>query len=196
MVFRKSVSLDPKEEAYVRRVRRQPIFNSKRNDFKRKQGRLDSKKIPGLLSQVRGLCESNWPSLRVSDAVALESLRGCKEQAPHSDYDPEALRSLEGSEGTEVPRGLVVALDEGETRLEVWPGSHLPRGGRGIRKKTLRLSKGDAVAFRGDLVHAGSSYPSGPNFRAHFYLDHDQCPRSPNRTYRVQPGDGRVFPAA
>jgi hypothetical protein len=53
-----------------------------------------------------------------------------------------------------------------------------------IVRKTLILQAGDAVLFRGDLVHAGSEY-SKANVRLHIYLDSPVVPRDPNRTWII-----------
>jgi ectoine hydroxylase-related dioxygenase (phytanoyl-CoA dioxygenase family) len=87
-----------------------------------------------------------------------------------------------------VPQLLLVALED-ETTMDVWPGSHrLVRGSTDIQDPVsvvhVSLNKGDALLFRGDLVHAGSAYTK-PNVRIHFYLDSPLVKRVANRTWII-----------
>ena len=65
---------------------------------------------------------------------------------------------------------------------------------RGVERR-LPLNRGDAILFRGDLVHAGADAPSGHFGRLHVYLDservihtrdtHDaECSRAPAQGLR------------
>jgi hypothetical protein len=161
-----------------------PIFNDnpdERNDRKRLQATFP-------LASMRALHEAlkaEWPSHHVGGAVALRSLPGCHRQAAHCDYIPDA--AFLGTDEETVPLLFLLALED-DTKLDVWPGSHrLVRHalrGPPIPRRTLTLAAGDAVLFRGDLVHAGSEY-SKANTRIHVYLDSPVAPRDPNRTWIV-----------
>ena len=41
---------------------------------------------------------------------------------------------------------------------------------RNAMKSGARVVRRDVCVFRGDLIHGGSAYPRGPNFRFHAYL--------------------------
>jgi hypothetical protein len=88
----------------------------------------------------------------------------------------------------EMPLLFLLALED-NTHLEVWPSSHLViqghRGGPAIQSTTVELNAGDAILFRGDLVHAGAAYPDRQNLRIHAYLDSAAVPRDPNQTYII-----------
>jgi ectoine hydroxylase-related dioxygenase (phytanoyl-CoA dioxygenase family) len=165
-----------------------PIFNDNptmgRNDRKRIQATVPKVAVRILTNTL----QAKWPNHHVGGAVALRSLPGCQRQAAHCDYIPDAT-FLESTDDT-VPLLFLLALEDG-TKLDVWPGSHRlvrnPRASRRvptILRRTLTLNAGDAVAFRGDLVHAGSSYDT-VNTRIHVYLDSPSVPRDPNRTWIV-----------
>jgi ectoine hydroxylase-related dioxygenase (phytanoyl-CoA dioxygenase family) len=53
-----------------------------------------------------------------------------------------------------------------------------------IAKQTLELQPGDAVLFRGDLVHAGAAYKSD-HLRMHCYLDSAAVKRAANATWLI-----------
>jgi len=80
------------------------------------------------------------------------------------------------------------------TPLDVWPGSI---GGGGAEKglfahSQIRLNRGDALVFRGDLVHGGAAFDTF-NARLHVYLDNNKGQREPNRTHLVK-GQPHVLP--
>jgi|LakMenEpi03Aug12_release.lakeMendotaPanAssembly.Ray.scaffolds.fasta_scaffold5816299_1 hypothetical protein len=54
-----------------------------------------------------------------------------------------------------------------------------------IKKEIKKLNKGDIFIFRGDLVHAGSSYKKS-NIRLHCFLDSSLVHRDSNRTWKVK----------
>ena len=157
-----------------------PIFNDnpekRRNDNKRRQVSLP---IRGTwLRDLQTRLASIAGSRDVHDLVLLESLPGCRLQAAHCDYVPteELLKAMDW----EIPLLCLVALQP-NTHLDLWPGSHRQQRPLGPRL-TLNLGIGDAVLFRGDLVHAGSAYEER-NLRIHAYFDHPAVPREPNRTW-------------
>jgi hypothetical protein len=188
-VLRRAASCDPRLLARLRRRanRAGSIFNhgiapKSRNDHKRRQTQISLKECeaPGLCHLVskhgNGSLPAKWS--------ALFSYAGCQAQAPHADWTP-CLNVLQGADAM----GCIVALENG-TRFDVWPGSHryVRMDGqvahKPIRRKRLRLSAGDVLFFRSDLVHAGASY-SVPNIRLHCYLDAPHIFRAPNRTWLV-----------
>jgi len=126
---------------------------------------------------------------RVGTCVVLRSDAGCKAQVPHCDFVPN--KSLRQCSNDEVPGGFLIALQD-NTCLDVWPGSHkavYDGGGGGgnitlLQRTCLNLNKGDAVFFRGDLIHAGCGY-SCDNIRLHFYLDCASVKRPRNITWTV-----------
>lgn len=159
------------------------IFNSaKGNDARRRQVAV-RKNGTVWMKQV---CEKlPLEGRQVGSCVVLLSLPGCEAQAPHCDYVPDA--ALLACSAATVPCGFLLALQD-RTSLDVWPGSHrvvrgeIKRTAAHTRRTRLFLSKGDAVMFRGDLIHAGCPYASR-NLRLHFYLDHESCYRVKDQTW-------------
>jgi hypothetical protein len=165
----------------------EPIFNDspekRRNDNKRRQVNLPVRGtwLRDLHTRLKAIAGSR----DVHDLVLLESLPGCRRQAAHCDYVPsnELLKAADW----EMPLLCLVALQDG-THLDLWPGSHRQQRPLGARL-TLNLNAGDAVLFRGDLVHAGSAYEAR-NLRIHAYFDHPAVPREPNRTWILYKHEG------
>lgn len=159
----------------------EPIFNDnpeqRRNDRHRRQVRLPVRGEWMRFLQKR--LHEEYPEHSAQEFVLLESRPGCQRQAAHCDYVP--TPELLGAPNSEMPLLFLLALED-ETRLEVWPYSHT----RSLmsERKTLTLAAGDAVVFRGDLVHAGSAYEK-KNIRIHAYLDHSSVERDPNRTWII-----------
>jgi len=110
---------------------------------------------------------------------------GCAEQTPHTDYEPSA--ELLQLRDDRVPLSIVVAVEDGG-KLLAWPGAfgqEYHRRQNFVARKDITLNAGDAVVFRGDLVHAGAAYDC-ENIRLHVYCDspgHVDAPR--NRTWPV-----------
>jgi hypothetical protein len=160
-----------------------PIFNGPgRNDRRRRQ--LTLKPRDGTwLATIRHRLAAEFGSTGHTPAgfVLLASDPGCARQAAHQDYVPDD--ALLATPDDSMPLLFLLAL-EPDTALDVWPGSH--RATERIERTTLRLGPGDAVLFRGDLIHAGSAYETAPNCRIHVYLDHLAVPRAPNRTWIVR----------
>jgi hypothetical protein len=157
-----------------------PIFNDNptehRNDNLRCQLTLRGPMVGNLRNRLQEL----FPAHTAKDWVLLKSLPGCRQQAAHTDYVPSP--ELHVASDDTVPLLFLLAVED-NTRLEVWPRSHRPRR-YPIMQTTVTLSAGDALIFRGDLVHAGSAY-SDQNVRIHAYLDHPAVPRDPNRTWII-----------
>lgn len=165
----------------------EPIFNGPgRNDRHRRQLTLRPRDGSWLASiRDRLHAEFGDHGHTPTGFVLLASDPGCARQAAHQDYVPDT--ALLSATDVEMPLLFLLAL-EPATALDVWPGSHRFIGTETtdpIPRKTLRLEAGDAVVFRGDLVHAGSAYSDVANIRVHVYLDHPRCPRAPNRTWIV-----------
>ena len=181
-----------------RRISVEPIFNSSTNDNKRKQATLvyksnNIKAGPYVPTPPRTdwlnavLTKIGKESQRmIGGVVLLRSEPCCQAQMAHCDYIPKP-DMLESTDST-VPQLLLVALED-ETTMDVWPGSHrLVRGSTDIQDPVsvvhVSLNKGDALLFRGDLVHAGSAYTQS-NVRVHFYLDSPLVKRVANRTWII-----------
>ena len=160
-------------------VKTEPIFNdnpTNRSDKKRRQATIRT----AWTNEVHRRLAAEYPHLYPSPAILIESLPGCQRQAAHCDYVPS--RELKEAADSKIPLLFLLAV-EPDTRLDVWPGSHIDDG-RIRRRRTLHLDVGDAVFFRADLVHAGSAYEKA-NRRLHIYLDSPTIPRIPNRTWII-----------
>ena len=164
-------------------IKTAPIFNDNpayKSDRKRKQATISTP----WSRAVRHHLAVEFPTLRPSPMVMIESEPGCQRQAAHCDYIPtEELLDLPDEE---MPLLFLLAV-EPHTMLDIWPGSHLALRGetkKRYRRKTLVLDAGDAVLFRADLIHAGSAYASA-NRRFHVYLDSPEHHRDPNRTWII-----------
>ena len=155
-----------------------PIFNDNptaKSDYKRRQTTVNT----SWTQDVRRRLAVEYPHLKPSSVILIESLPGCQRQAAHCDYAPSHALAAAVAE----PPLLFLLAIQPDTRLDVWPGSHKP-GPRPCRRRTLRLDAGDAVVFRAELVHAGSAYTTH-NRRIHIYLDSPSVPRVPNRTWVI-----------
>lgn len=127
--------------------------------------------------------------LKPADWVAIRSKPGCQDQAAHTDYVPDL--SLAMVQDSFMPLSVLVCLMP-ETTLNVWPSSikltslteELLSKAKVIHCKVEKLEPGDILVFRGDLVHAGSSYEN-ENIRLHAFLDSPLVPRTPNRTFII-----------
>ena len=104
-------------------------------------------------------------------------------RVPHCDYTPN--QDMLDSTDTTVPHLLSVALED-NTIMDVWPDSHrIVREGPPVKAiKTIKavhicLNKGDALLYRGDLVHANKSS------HVHVYLDSPLVKRFANRAWII-----------
>lgn len=180
--------LDPKHllqtlEPY--RKRTQYIFNGEENDHKRRQTSVsvhDVKEFREALLQLPFLTSVHC----LEYFVLLRSLPGCTRQLAHTDYIPDEELLMSTPETR--PFLCVLALED-NTKLVVWPGSQKVIQGRGrtmapIEPKVVFLEAGDAIIFRGDLVHAGAEYDTD-NIRLHCYIDSKAVNRNPNRTWII-----------
>ncbi len=177
-------SLQKTLESY--RKKTQTIFNGEENDHKRRQVSVPASDVMEFREELLSL-----PYLTkfhcVDYFVLLRSLPGCERQLAHTDYIPDEELLMSTAENR--PLLCVLALED-NTKLVVWPGSHKLIGGRGRTIKPIEphivwLEAGDAILFRGDLVHAGAEYET-ENIRLHCYIDSKAVNRHPNRTYIIQ----------
>jgi len=158
------------------------LLESKSNDLMRRQTRFHLVKDRlRNASMFEGLVVENlnqlFPQHVCTDTVILSSQPGCLAQMAHTDYSVEECRN-----SPIVPLACIVALMD-NTPLDVWPGS-IGGDEKGLfAHSQIRLNRGDALVFRGDLVHGGAAFDVF-NARLHVYLDKGQ--REPNRTHLVK----------
>jgi len=175
-----------KEKIEPYRKKTEYIFNgSGTNDHKRRQVLLPLHLVKEIQEQILCIPFLNGNHI-VNDFVLLRSLPACERQSAHTDYIPDDDFRMCDREN--IPYLLLYALED-KTTLIVWEGSHKLVQGRGrtkmaIEPKKIELISGDALIFRGDLVHAGSEYES-ENIRIHCYIDSNLVPRNPNRTWII-----------
>lgn len=161
-VLRNALTVSDRDLARLKGVakRGRAVFNP---DKKRVQSALRS--TDPIVRQLRTILTGLklLDVRRMTSPVVLHSNPECKQQQWHYDYDPTEVRAA-----SVKPLGVLVALQDG-TRFET-------------RGKTHRLSRGDVLLFRGDLLHAGAAYES-ENTRVHTYLDVPGVKRPKNRTW-------------
>jgi len=165
-------------------IHTEPIFNDNAN-AKTDKKRLQSTLRTGWARQLRDRLATEFTHLSPSSLILLESKPGCQRQAAHCDYIPtDELLSVE--EGN-IPLLFLLAI-EPNTTIDLWPGSHHIIRGHNTNipciRHRIKLDIGDAIIFRADLVHAGSSYEK-TNRRIHAYLDSSMVHRDPNRTWII-----------
>lgn len=93
---------------------------------------------------------------QVGGVVAMHSIKGCRQQAWHTDYD-----TTKSSRKKSI--GVLVALQT-PTFFET-------------PDRQYKLSSGDIICFEQDVVHAGAAYAEN-NTRLHVYLDVVGAPRT------------------
>ena len=169
------------------------IFNNKSGggDDKRSQTFLNGGTISADMGMwtwaVRSRLTQKYPNLTPMDAVVLKSVKGCRKQLPHCDYEQDLTFAT--TQDRDIPLGCLICVMEGTT-LDVWPKSHrlpclhsdITDSVEPISRTTIKLNVGEMLVFRGDLVHAGSSYQKD-NYRVHVFLDSDKVFRNKNRTW-------------
>ena len=169
--------------------RAEAIFNGINNgsvakgDGKRRQFRLGRSKVMQPFEATLDRKLTRLSTHGHSTWVVIQSKAGCEEQPAHTDYAPQA-----GLSDDQMPLALLLAVMP-NTRLHVWPRSiRLTADSSGtvepIAKQTIELEPGDAVLFRGDLVHAGAAYGED-NIRMHCYLPSAEIKRPSNSTWLV-----------
>lgn len=161
-----------------------PIFNGSRNDNRRKQCTLNTRRnVVNLLSEkANEFFHKEFPFLFPSDFVVLHSLKDCEEQLAHTDYVPS--KELLNCPNEKMPLLALIALEAG-TSLTIWSGAIKYNPSSPVFSQKVSLNPGDLLIFRGDLVHAGSAYEE-ENVRLHCYLDSPDVPRVKNRTWVVR----------
>ncbi len=170
------------------------IFNNKRGnggDNKRSQTFISkctvSKHLMMFIYSIKDIVKNIYPNLIPTDMVILRSLAGCKKQIPHCDYEQDLSFGITPDD--KIPLGCLISIMPGTT-LDIWPRSirlpcldkELTDKTEPILRQTISLDPGKMLFFRGDLVHAGSSYDKD-NYRLHLFIDSDNVKRNPNRTW-------------
>ena len=152
-------------------------YSDKRRVHPRQQSKLKvDQDMPGLYQLLFLFLGAAWcpGKHKLSKTVFLHSGPGDEHQVPHTDFSGEEKEW----EGDEVPLNVLVALEEEGCKLRVWPKTHkrmdadtTRRGGISLEDDyvDIHLECGEAIVFRGDLVHAGYGY-SKVNRRLHFYV--------------------------
>lgn len=171
------------------------IFNHnlrKVNDKKRKQCPINKNKkiIKNFVSNINDIVKQVNPKLSMKNTVIIKSLKGCQEQAPHTDYL--LNEELISCSDEDIPLALIVALQDNTTLLTWNKSIKLNEKQNKKRKRneenifpipktTAILNKGDVLIFRADFIHAGSSYQE-ENIRIHSFLDNPKIKRNKNVT--------------
>lgn len=106
---------------------------------------------------------------QLGGVVAMHSLKGCRKQDWHTDYEVEP-----GNKKRKKAIGVLMAL-ETPTFLET-------------PETKYELSAGEIICFEEDVVHAGAAYSRKSNTRLHMYLDVTGAPRAldQNKTWLVK----------
>ena len=128
-------------------------------------------KSPGecqLHSGVMALLGRLFPKRTFSTLLILGARKGCKEQDPHTDFEPDDFTI----DAADPPFSVMICVQKGSS-LVVYDGSHqwvrdaelVERSGirlrrtRQPRQRTiLNLVPGDVVIWNGGLVHSGAGY--------------------------------------
>ena len=154
------------------------IFND--NPTQKEDRKRVQEKMPKRLSNIlHKKLVATFPEKEINDFVILKSKAGCHKQAAHMDYIP--TPDILNATDDKIPLLFLLALED-KTKLLVWPQSHTLH--KTISHIEINLNAGDAVVFRGDLVHAGASYETD-NIRVHAYLDIPGIKRRKNMTYII-----------
>jgi ectoine hydroxylase-related dioxygenase (phytanoyl-CoA dioxygenase family) len=142
---------------------------SRQNDKKRLQLSLDNVGAIGAVfkASLTQRLDQMFPRHKVDSMVALLSKPGCKAQLAHTDYTPATLANTTDET---MPLACLVALANG-TAFDVWPEAIRFVKNVSYKHTQVKLNKGDALVFRGDLVHGGAACGDVGNVRIHAYLD-------------------------
>jgi hypothetical protein len=92
------------------------------------------------------------PDHNIVSMVAQLSKDGCAPQLAHTLCSPSDVFPNDNH----MPLGCLIALTE-TTMFDIWPRAIRFDGSDKIKPMTIKLSAGDVLMFRGDLVHASSS---------------------------------------
>lgn len=175
----------------------QVIFNNKKHggDKKRLQTPLNINgplPVKAFRRTVQSFVRKHYPHHVPNSMVVLTSMSLCQSQLAQCDYEPSVEFAKTSDDN--IPLGCLIALESG-TKLKVWPKSirlstmneyirsdYIEEYGGPIKPIEVTLNPGDALVFRGDLVHAGAAYAQKNN-RVHLYLDSPDVPRPDNVTW-------------
>lgn len=141
-----------------------PIFNP---DAKRLQAAVP--KRCKLIQRLEYILQKNghMEGRTLGSCVSLLSRPGCRQQEWHTDYDPDAIQTL-----NHKPLGVLLALQDDTFFNEHSVGRHV-------------LKQGDILIFDGDVVHAGAAYTK-ENVRIHAYIDSIDYVRPRDKTYLLE----------
>ena len=108
---------------------------------------------PKLMEHIKIVLDTVYNNLKISDCRVLKSLKGCTQQQMHVDIVQPTFMCF----------GAIVALEEGTHIIlkDKSSGGHQP-------VKRVSIAVGEMLLFRGDLLHAGSSYENSDNLRLYF----------------------------
>ena len=171
-----------------------PIFNSTKNDNKRRQCNLKiTKTNTEFITKLTEFVKNLNPQLTPSKWVLIKSKPGCKKQLAHIDYEntPDFQTCIKTQEQIPLPLPLLVLVAlQPKTAIYIWKKSTEVIQGiyksnqKPISPTKIELQAGSIFVFRPDLVHAGSDYAE-ENIRMHCYLDSPLVHRDKNRTFII-----------
>jgi hypothetical protein len=135
-----------------------------------------------IAEAMRNLFRPHWlaffPMSEGNDWVAIRSFPGGVKQPPHTDFTfPLRFPHVDY---VNMPAGIIVALEPG-THLFTYGWNRLCADPK--EEVRVELDVGDAIIFRGDLIHACGAYET-ENIRLHAYLDVVGIQRPYNRTFK------------
>jgi len=167
------------------------VYNEEVDEYNKDVKNLTTNIIPKkrltIIKQIQDKIKQLFPNHTPNDMVVLRSDKNCKIQPAHADYKFKDLKKTgQFPKDHEMPLGVIVPLMEG-SYIDVWPEAigglkHIKN--KKIKPIRARMNPGDMLIFRGDTVHAGSSYRKY-NIRIHTYADHPSVERDPNSTQPV-----------
>lgn len=176
------------------------IFNDKKigGDNKRSQTFITvpmkpSRTLIKWKQSIECILDKKYPNLIPNNMAVLKSLKGCKKQIAHCDYEQDLNFATTSDDN--IPLICLICIME-NTTLDIWKKSHrlpvlhsdITDNIKPIPRTTICLNVGDMLVFRGDLVHAGSSYESD-NYRVHLFMDSKKIKRNKNRTWFMNNAD-------
>jgi hypothetical protein len=137
--------------------------------------------------KITALCGSLFTGLKLSKLLVLGSRANCRTQRPaHTDFRTETFSPGD----TVAPLSIMIAIQK-DTHLILYPGSHTwvrTEGPQRSTGMTIKLNRGDLVAWRGDLVHHGAPYKTS-NIR--IFLE-ARLPGHKEELNRSNDGTGKV----
>jgi hypothetical protein len=146
------------------------------------------KELRKRLTQIVSSYRKNWEP---KNWVVLWSKAGGNEQAPHQDFPKREVTHARAGVGftknkamritPSIQAGIIVALMP-DTELVVYHGCF--NDAVASRKRTLLFQAGEAIIFRGDLVHSGAAFAKD-NYRIHAALTVKGVPWDENATEAV-----------